>query len=463
MPGLLLWRLGFVESLHVVTVVALAVLYITPALAQGQWGPETRLATSVRDVFGLAMNVGDIWGHGIAASGRTVHLVWGANPVRYRRSLDEGETWGTDSSLATSGEVRLADPVIAQGSDVYVVIFRPVNRAKDWCCPRALGDIYLKRSRDGGSSWDREIRLTTAGGAFRVSLAASGSRLHLVWSDFRSKKWEIYYRESLDGGSSWEPEMLLVPGAIAEVNRPQVAALGDAVHVVWHDDRDGHPKCYTLSHCIEVYYKRSRDGGKTWERDVPLTFGPPLSGRPDIAAIAPSTVIVGYDEDRDDNDGHEQYVLRSIDNGTTWTPPLRLTSSPGGSTHNSLIAAGAVAHLAWFDSRDPGNAEIYYRVSLEGGATWQAEERVTDAEGESTTPLLAATAGYLHAIWLDRRMGKGEVWYRRRSLATGPTAPPQAAHSSRKREAGADGSPAWLLVFPLLVLVILWWHWRSSR
>ena len=172
--------------------------------------------------------------------------------------------------------------------------------------------------------------------------------------------------------------------------RPQVASLGESVHVVWIDARDGNPRCYASPKCAEVYYKRSTNGGSTWGGDVRLTFDPPLSTRPDVAALAPDRVIVSWDDDRDDNRGPEGYVMRSSDNGSTWGPPVRMSFAPGTSGHTAVLAAGSSVHVAWHDRR-PGNSrkdtEIYYRASRDGGASWQPEEPVTILDGKvSWTP-----------------------------------------------------------------------------
>lgn len=355
-----------------------------------------------------------VWQHAIAASGSTVHLVWGTSAqLLYRQSNDEGSIWSEDVPLASDGELHLTDPVVASGNHVYVVYLRNRYAAHDWCCERTLGDIYLRRSTDGGVTWESEQRLTRGGGAFRLSMAATDTRVDLVWCDFRSGKWEIFYLRSHDAGKSWDPERLLVSAGDNETGRPQIANAGETIHVVWMDDRDKHGPCYTMRQCPEVYYLRSIDGGETWGKPTRLTFDPPFSGRPDIAALS-GTVLVSYDEDIDDNQSHEQHLLRSTDGGDTWEPSLRLSNAPGDSQHSSLIVVGDVVHLAWHDRRDPDNSEIYYRFSTDRGATWSPEENVSRSRGLSTTPLLAATTHYRHIIWLDDRTGKFQIWYDRR-------------------------------------------------
>lgn len=262
-------------------------------------------------------------------------------------------------------------------------------------------------------TWESEQRLTRSAGAFRLSMAATEGRIDLVWADFRSGKWDIYYLRSRDAGETWDPERLLVSVGEDDTGRPQVASDGKTIHMAWSDNRDKHPPCYTMRHCPEVYYMRSTDGGDTWGKQTRLTFDQPFSSRPDIAVLS-GTVLVSYDEDIDDNQSHEQHLLRSADGGDTWEPSLRLSNAPGDSQHSSLIAVGDVVHLAWHDRRDPDNSEIYYRFSTDRGATWSPEENVSRSRGLSTTPLLAATTHYRHIIWLDDRTGKFQIWYDRR-------------------------------------------------
>lgn len=388
-------------------VAALLAAGASTGMVRAQWDPEGQVSAGS----------GDVWQHGIAATGDVVHLIWGEDPIRYRRSMDEGETWSDDVALVPSGLSVLTDPLVAQGSNVYVVSLRDVWSATDWCCRRSLGNIYLRRSVDGGTTWEPETRLTTARGAHRISLADSGTRLDLVWMDYRSGTWDIYYRRSLDRGRTWEPEVRLVAGGAGfGAERPQVASVGDSVHVVWMDDRDGHPPCYTTPACPEVYYKRSSNGGATWRPDVRLTFDPTFSGRPDVAVLAPATIVVAYDEDSDHHQGHEQYILRSLDGGRSFEPPLRMSSAPGSSEHPSLVTQGQSVHLAWFDKRDGESTAIFYRASLDGGDTWLTEERVTQPDRNATTPLLAVTRNHVHAVWLGGSNRAVHVWYGRRPV-----------------------------------------------
>src|SRR5258706_6691331 len=154
------------------------------SMASAQWSAPIDLSASS----------GDVWGAAIAASGDTVHFTWGFGTINYARSTDEGRSWSTSSYLA-SADLHLTDSMAADGLDVYVVYLKGLTRYYDWCtgCDREAGDMYLRRSRDGGVTWDSEVRITTGAASYRYSLGVSGARLDLTWMDYRGTAGEIYY------------------------------------------------------------------------------------------------------------------------------------------------------------------------------------------------------------------------------------------------------------------------------
>ena len=209
-------------------------------------------------------------------------------------------------------------------------------------------------------------------------------------------------------------------------SRPQVATLGDRVAIVYGSPPANAPRCFAgeayQGPCSETYLLSSKDGGVSFASPVQVTpslVKPPaveadLSFRADVALLAPSTIVVAWDESQNSTgwpNGFrtEQYARVSVDDGVSWREPVRLTDSPN-STHNALVASGSGVHVAWFDSRD-GNDEIYYRASLDGGLTWKPEERLTYSPASSSTPSVAVSTSYVHVVWLE---GNSEIRYRRR-------------------------------------------------
>lgn len=383
--------------------------------AHAQWEAQRTLASS-----------GALYSNGVAASGSRVHLIWGSDPISYALSTDEGVTFSQPRSLVSSGTTHPTGPIVGSGSNVYLVFARVVATVMDDCCPRELIDLYLVRSQDGGASWMPEQRLTTSGAALRYEAAVSGSRIDLVWSDYRSGAWDIYYRKSMDNGANWQPEMRIATFNGVNLNRPRIASNRNNVHVSW-DFENRSVSC--SGNCFQIYYKRSADGGDTWGSDTPLTPDTGVPGgyvglRPSMVAVGASTVLIAYDSNRDSNvasDGtvhHEQELLRSTDNGTTWEPPVRLTFTPGDSTHGSFVATGSSGHHVWCEvALDRASHSIHYRGTYDEGATWSADEMIGSTDpGDTVIAYIATTDNYVHTVW-----PRGDqLQYSRRALAVAP-------------------------------------------
>src|SRR5262245_39470857 len=99
------------------------------------------------------------------------------------------------------------------------------------------------------AQWQPDVRLTvdpsfssTTFGNAR-SIASGGNALYVVWFDDRDGNQEIYFKRSIDGGTNWsEDERLTQDAAISKF--PSVAAVGSTVHIVWEEYRDGNAEIY---------------------------------------------------------------------------------------------------------------------------------------------------------------------------------------------------------------------------
>jgi hypothetical protein len=142
---------------------------------------------------------------------------------------------------------------------------------------------------------------------------------------------------------------------------PAVGASGSTVHVTWEDNRDGN---------YEVYYKRSTDNGVNWEPDTRLTLYTGASTGSSID-VSGSNVHVVWTDERDYNS--EIYYKSSVDNGASWSQDTRLTNNGATSFYNSISASGPAVHVAWYDNRD-GNWEIYYKRNPTGNVFIEEQE-----------------------------------------------------------------------------------------
>src|SRR5262249_52695490 len=115
--------------------------------------------------------------------------------IYYKRSTDRGTTWEPDVRLTRSDGISQFPSLAVAGSTVHVVWseYRDGNP-----------EVYYKRSTDDGTSWGPDVRLTAdPANSFAPSVVASGSAVHVVWYDERDGNYEVYTKRSTDGGDSW--------------------------------------------------------------------------------------------------------------------------------------------------------------------------------------------------------------------------------------------------------------------
>jgi hypothetical protein len=130
------------------------------------------------------------------------------------------------------------------------------------------------------------------------------------------------------------------------------------------------------------------------------------------ALASDGTVHVVWYDDTPGN--REIYHKKTMDLGETWTTSRRLTWNSGQSYCPTMSAdSSGGLHLVWSDS-SPGNFEVYYRKSADGGATWIANRRLTWTAGFSEVPALGVdTSGNLHLVWQDNTPGNYEIYYKK--------------------------------------------------
>jgi hypothetical protein len=91
--------------------------------------------------------------------------------------------------------------------------------------------------------------------------------------------------------------------------------------------------------------------------------------------------------------------------GVAWTPAEALSSGGNPATYPDItVDREGRVHAVWHQDHGEGNTEIHHRFW--DRSSWLPEERLTDAEYESSFPAIAAsTDGEVHAVWQDYPWG----------------------------------------------------------
>jgi hypothetical protein len=271
-------------------------------------------------------------------------------------------------------------------------------------------EIFYRSSPDGGTTWAAKKRLTwNLGSSIGAAVAVdSFDDLHVLWRDNTPGNYELHYRKSTDGGSTWTSARRLTWTSGDSWPPSIVVDSSDNLHVVWCDNTSGD---------FEIYYKKSADGGTTWSMNKRLTWNSGNSYAPDISIDASGHLHVAWCDNTPGN--YEIYYKKSTDGGDTWLSNRRLTWMSGDTLCLDIAAdSSSNLHLVWPDTT-AGADEIYYKRSQDGGDTWSASQRLTWNSGGSsgsycTYPAIVDDSfGQLHLVWCFGTYGDSDLYYKK--------------------------------------------------
>jgi hypothetical protein len=258
--------------------------------------------------------------------------------VLFTKSTDHGKTWS--APVATWGNVSWNDkPVLAMsddGRDVYV----------SWNGPTG-GDPWAAQSHDGGATWS-QFKLVDSSRyffAFDADVASDGT---------------VYFSES---------------------------------SLVYTSAGNNSDVIDTVDHHVFI----SRDKGASWEDKLVASVQPGVVcdaagcgpdfyvGHTALSVDGSGAVVLLYDGATTRGGLQRTYAVRSDNAGLSWSNPVGLSKASENSTAPAIESGAAGDVRAWYyETSGGGNDDawnVWYRRSADGGATWSAAVKISDAGG----------------------------------------------------------------------------------
>ncbi len=170
----------------------------------------------------------------IAIAGNNVYAVWrdsgaGNGDLFYRRSTDNGVTFGATTNLSDNNRASQSARLIASGNFVYLLWH-------DLTPGNGSGDILFRRSIDSGVTFQNTINLSNNNGeSIGPQIAISGSFVYVEWRDSTPGNSEIFFKHSTNNGASFSSTTNLSNTAGSSELGPLVVS-GGTVYVMWQDD-----------------------------------------------------------------------------------------------------------------------------------------------------------------------------------------------------------------------------------
>lgn len=291
--------------------------------------------------------------------------------------------------------------------------------------------LYRQRRADG--SWTAQLDLAPQSASARFpKIAARGSEVWAVWQDERAgqvpRRPAIYLRRSSDGGLSWQPEQLLrgIPG---RAERPDIVLRADGRPVVaWQEIRSGQAfDIFAQVVGVEAEPVNVSGAGKQVQAANLLDSRSaryPASVWPSLAVAPDGRIALGWQDNRSDSEplwtgqtgsgeGTDpdnwqiQLSLRDAA-GDAWSTPASLGADDRADRHPALAFDKDNRLVVAWDSKElrssGANLAVLAAVSADG---LNFSEPATIAEAPaamSQYPRLGRDGtGKVQAVWYDSR------------------------------------------------------------
>lgn len=303
-------------------------------------------------------------------------------------------------ALDANGEAR-PKVVIGRGGEVLVSWTRK---------GRALytGDIRFARSTDGGKTFSPPVTVNDDGLPIghrfdSLGVAPDGTIL-LAWIDKRDleqatqsgEPYEgaaIYVASSRDGGATFSVNRK-TKDHVCECCRIGLAFEADSTPVLlWRDLLPGNVRDHVVMRLTpgETPPPVRRVSHENWAIDACPHHGPAL-------VISPTQRYHFAWFTGAESTGKGVFYAHSSDAGVTTSRPMRVGRGEFVG-HPSLVAAGGRLWLAWKEWRDDNSTEVHVMRSDDDGNTWTPARRIAVARGTSDRPFLMTSGNNAYLSW----------------------------------------------------------------
>jgi hypothetical protein len=145
---------------------------------------------------------------------------------------------------------------------------------------------------------------------------------------------------------------------------------------------------------------------------------------------------------------YEIFFRRSVDDGATWQAIKNLSNNPGPSTNSEIAVYGSNVYVVWLQQNaDQTLSDIFFRRSTDYGATWKPFVKITSSGNVGgSTPQVINSGSNIYVVW---EQPDGDVYFRRSNdngvswklvlnLSSNPG-------SSREEQIGVSGSNVYVV------------------
>jgi len=298
-------------------------------------------------------------------------------------SSDGGATWGPGAPLCAckgSGQFDPIIEVVPNTGQVYALYMNGFN-------------VVFTKSTNHGQSWSTPVKTygqVSWNDKPVLAMSNDGQHVYVSWNGPNAG--DPWVAQSHDGGVTWTQTKLLDSPRYFFAYDADVAPNGTVVFSESSINYGGQGS--TPSGQVEHRVFVSSNQGASWQN---VLVDSVEIGEPCVAAGCSSDFYIGHNGVSADGSGNlvmvydgattpggkqSSFAKRSTNGGLTWSARTTLSTVGEQSTAPTVESRGAGDVRTWYAQTNGGNHDawnIWYRSSADGGATWTAPVKISDA------------------------------------------------------------------------------------
>ena len=294
------------------------------------------------------------------------------NPqMEIRISADGGQTWAPEKPICTcSGVAGQYDPVLATtASGAIYATWMNYNI------------IVFSKSTDHGATWSTPIKVSGKSWADKPWLGVSSTGTD-VYIGYESRS-VLQMTSSHNGGTSFSAPIAVNTDTSVYRYPNGFVVLGNGQTAVMSDSKYNGGSAKT-SGPVDIEVWRTTNGGTSWTKvivDGTLFTGVNFetSSTTTIAADSAGTLVAEYSGATGLGTVTRLFTKRSTDGGLTWGTRTEVGTATANGSFPAIAAKGAGDFRLTYMDNSTGAWNVWYRASSDGGVTWSAPLRVSDA------------------------------------------------------------------------------------
>jgi hypothetical protein len=107
---------------------------------------------------------------------------------------------------------------------------------------------------------------------------------------------------------------------------------------------------------------------------------------------------------------YEIFFAVSRDGGQTFNTPKNLSNNIGASVDPQITSEGNNVYVVWKDNT-PSNNDIFFAVSRDGGQTFSTPKNISETTAISERPQISAEGNNVYVVWQDNTPGILEIFF----------------------------------------------------